>query len=265
MKMHIIRLVFICMTIISLMLTGCGGSSSAPASATPSTQATVIPPPPTGVTATGGTAQAIIRWDAAPGATSYNIYWLKSPGGTNPVWTKITNANAPYVQTGLAAGAMYNYIVTAVNNAGESSPSSQVFAWTDSLPSAPTMVIATGGAGTVTLTWNPVPEATSYNLYWSTSPGVLIMQGGDTADPLPIRITNVPYTQATVGGGQVLSYVWMGTGVNWSGGTIIPPITVTANTTYYFVVSAVTVVGVDSSANPVYGEVPSGEVSATTL
>jgi hypothetical protein len=264
MKMHVIRLVFICMTIISLMLTGCGGSSTAPASATPPTQATVIPPPPTGVTATGGTAQAVIRWDAAPGATSYNVYELKS--GTNPpVWTKFAGAPSPFVRTGLAAGAMYNYIVTAVNSVGESSPSSQVFAWTDSLASAPATVIATGGAGQVTLTWDPVPEATSYNLYWSTTPGILIMVK-DVTGAVPLPIT--PIKIANVTSSLTSPYVWTGTGDNFSGGSINPPpplnlhfdptlptFVVTPNTTYYFVVTAVT------SA----GEVPSQEVSATTL
>jgi fibronectin type 3 domain-containing protein len=251
MKKYIVGLVFICMAIISLMLTGCGGNSgSAPASATPSAPATVIPPPPTGIVATGGPTQVTISWDAAPGATSYNIYWFKSPGGATPVWTRIANATSPYVQTGLDAGAIYNYVVTAVNSAGESSPSSQVFAWTNSLPTAPTMVVATGGSAQVTLTWNPVQGATSYNLYWSTDPGVLIMVGGDTADPLPIKIANI-----------TSPYIWNTAavnlnGVNQSGGSIDPAtFVVTANTTYYFVVTAVT------SA----GEVPSQEVSATTL
>ena len=29
----------------------------------------------------------------------------------------------------------------------------------------------------MTLTWDPVPGATSYNVYWSTSPGVTIADG----------------------------------------------------------------------------------------
>src|SRR6266571_2630985 len=138
MKKYIVGLFFICLTIISLMLAGCGSdSSTAPATVA---QAKLIPPSPTGVTATGGSTQVIITWDAAPGATSYNIYWLKSPGGTTPIWTKITNATSPYVHTGLAGGTIYNYIVSALSSAGESVPSSQVFPSTDTLPVAPTMV-----------------------------------------------------------------------------------------------------------------------------
>ncbi|QEM67631.1 hypothetical protein FO488_05330 [Geobacter sp. FeAm09] len=39
-------------------------------------------------------------------------------------------------------------------------------------PAAPTGVTATGGINMVTLAWNPVPDATSYNIYWSANPGV---------------------------------------------------------------------------------------------
>ena len=263
MKTHIMRLLLICQVSIILTLAGCSGDSSPAPAAAPTTAQVVVPPAPTGVTATGGPTQVTIAWNGAAGATSYNLYWVKSPG---KVWTKIANvASSPYIQTGLDAGAIYDYFVTAVNTAGESVPSSQVFAWTNTLAIAPTMVVATGGVGQVTLSWNPSPGATSYNVYWSTSPGVLILQGGDTADPLPIRIVNVPYTSATVGGQQVLSYVWTGTGVNWSGGAITPPITVASNTPYYFVISSVVIIGVDGSGNPVYGEVPSAEVTATTL
>jgi fibronectin type 3 domain-containing protein len=244
MRAYSIGTVCICLTIMSLMFSGCGGGSGSGPVSVPSTQAVAIPPPPTGVTARGDATRVTINWDAAPDATSYNIYWFKAPGGTNPVWAQIANVTSPFVQTGLAPGSLYNYFVTAVNSAGEGLPSSQVSAWTNSLPTAPTMVVAVGGAGRVTLTWNPVPGATSYNLYWSTDPGIFIMVGGDTADPLPVKITNI-----------TTPYVWTGTGVNQSGGTIIPPIAVGSNTAYYFVVTAVT------SA----GEVPSQEISATTL
>lgn len=48
------------------------------------------------------------------------------------------------------------------------------------VPDPPT-ITADGGVDKVTLTWNSVPGATSYNLYWSTTPGVT--QGTGTKIP----------------------------------------------------------------------------------
>jgi hypothetical protein len=38
-------------------------------------------------------------------------------------------------------------------------------------PAAPSGVTAVGGDGFITIDWNTVPEATSYNVYWSTTQG----------------------------------------------------------------------------------------------
>jgi fibronectin type 3 domain-containing protein len=44
-------------------------------------------------------------------------------------------------------------------------------------PVAPTDVTATGGAGQVTISWQAVGNATSYNIYWATTPGVTTSSG----------------------------------------------------------------------------------------
>jgi len=44
-------------------------------------------------------------------------------------------------------------------------------------PAAPTGVTATGGINKVTLVWDPVPGADSYNIYWSTNPQVTTATG----------------------------------------------------------------------------------------
>lgn len=91
----------------------------------------VIPAAPTGVSAAGGATQATITWSAVSGATSYNIYWSTTSGVTKANGAKITNAASPYVQTGLAAGTTYYYIVTAANSAGEGNASAQASATTN--------------------------------------------------------------------------------------------------------------------------------------
>lgn len=152
------------------------GESAASNQATASTNAPplAVPDAPTGVTLVGGANQVTIDWSAVSGATSYNIYWSTTSGVT-PSATKITNATRPYVQSGLAASTAYYYIVTAVNDSGQSIASTQVTTTTTApavvIPTAPTAVTATGGANQLSLSWSPVAGATSYNLYWSTTSG----------------------------------------------------------------------------------------------
>ncbi|WP_026842333.1 fibronectin type III domain-containing protein [Citrifermentans bremense] len=45
------------------------------------------------------------------------------------------------------------------------------------IPGAPAEVMLQPGNGQVTLSWNPVADATSYNVYWSTASGAALSQG----------------------------------------------------------------------------------------
>jgi fibronectin type 3 domain-containing protein len=136
-------------------------------------------PEPTGVTAAPGNGQVTIAWTTVSGATSYNIYWSTTPGVTTANGAKITGATSPYVHTGLINGTIYYYVVTAVDGNGESTPSSQVSAIPSvtPTPAAPTGVTATPGNGQATIAWTTVSGATSYNIYWSTTPGVTTTNG----------------------------------------------------------------------------------------
>lgn len=144
------------------------------------TASPVILPAPTGVTAIGDLGQVTISWTAVTGATSYNIYWSTTSGVTPVTGNLIANATSPFIHTGRSASTTYYYIVTAVNASGESAPSLQAQATTAATPmppSAPTGVTAVGGTNQVTVSWATVTGATSYNLYWSTAPGVTTANG----------------------------------------------------------------------------------------
>jgi len=150
------------------------------------------------------------------GATSYNLYWSATSGVTPANGTKVTGAPRPAVITGLADGTAYYVVVTAVNGAGEGASSVQVAATTlaaapppATVPSAPAGVGALGGGEQVTLSWPAVSGATSYNIYWSTTPGVTPTSGN------LIAAATSPYVHAGL----------------------------TASTTYYYVVTAVNGVG----------------------
>jgi len=157
------------------------------------------PPPaaPTGVFASSsGAAGTTISWSAVSGATSYNIYWSTASGVTKTNGTKITGAVSPQVVTGLTVGTTYFFVVTAVNANGESAESSEAFP-----PAPPTGVTATAGNGQVTISWSAVSGATSYNIWWSTTPGVTRTNG--------IKITGVtsPYTHTGLTNGTTYYYI----------------------------------------------------------
>ncbi len=153
-------------------------SSSLPKSTTGKAYANVapglaVPWSPIGVVAAPGTEQVTISWAAEGGASSYAIYWSTSPGVTKTSGTRIAGVTSPYVLSRLTNGMAYYFVVTAVNSAGESSESAQVSATPDAslAPGTPFDVSATPGTGQVTIMWSPGGNATSYNVYWSTTAG----------------------------------------------------------------------------------------------
>ncbi len=86
----------------------------------------VIPYSPTEVSASAGNGQVTINWDTASSATSYNIYWDTTSGVSKIKGTKISNVTSPYPHTGRTNGTTYYYVVTAINDYGESGESNQV-------------------------------------------------------------------------------------------------------------------------------------------
>ncbi len=186
------------------LLGGCGGSTDSPLS---DNSSEASPDTPTGVTATAGNGQISISWTSVSGAISYNIYWSTTSGVTKSTGVNITNATSGYTHTGLTNGTTYYYVVTAVNSYGESNESSEASATpsaTDNAPSAPS-VTATGENGQISISWDSVSGAASYNIYWSTTSGV----------------TKTTGTKIT---GAISPYIHTG---------------LTIGTTYYYVVTAI--------------------------
>jgi len=85
------------------------------------------------VTGFGAVAHySVLNWTASgsTGVTGYNVYRSTSQGATlaNGLYTKVNSspvAGVTYMDTGIAAGATYYYVVTAVSSGGESAASNQ--------------------------------------------------------------------------------------------------------------------------------------------
>jgi alpha-tubulin suppressor-like RCC1 family protein len=174
-----------------------------------------FPGAPANVSASAGDMSVSLSWDAITGATSYNIYYGTSSGVTTSTGAKIDGGSASsYTVTGLTNSTPYYFIVTAVNAGGESAASAQV-GGTPHVPT-PTGFVATAGNKQVSLSWDAVTGATSYNIYYGASSEVTTSTGAS--------ISGVTTTSYTVTG--LSNY-----------------------TQYYFIVTAVTSGGESSASN----------------
>jgi hypothetical protein len=85
---------------------------------------TVLPPPaPTGFFATAGNMQAALSWTASSGAEAYNVKRSATSGGP---YTTISSVGATSaVDLGLSNLVTYYYVISAVNDGGESANSAE--------------------------------------------------------------------------------------------------------------------------------------------
>ena len=141
---------------------GAMGADSAPYEATP-----VLPPAaPATVAALNGDMSVTLNWSASATALSYTVKRSETGGGP---YTPVTNvAGIAFRDSGLVNGAVYYYVVSAVNGAGASPDSTQVSGRPNVAPGGLAAVVS-GPA--VALSWNALPGAYSYNIRRATSSG----------------------------------------------------------------------------------------------
>jgi hypothetical protein len=178
----------------ALALGACSGSGSSDAPAQP-------PPAPAGLAATAGSGAVALTWSPVAGATSYSAYRGNSAGALSSKAKLGTATTTAFNDATVSDGTRYFYQVTASNAGGESSGSSEVSATPSALlpPVAPSGVTATDGTNEVTIAWDPVPGATSYDLYWATTSPV-------TTGSTKITGASSPYVHSSLTGGTTYHY-----------------------------------------------------------
>jgi fibronectin type 3 domain-containing protein len=132
-----------------------------------------------------------LSWNEVPGAASYNVYFARSPGVTKLNGFKIRDAASPMTIVDLEPGRTYYFVVTVVDAQGESDESKEkaylaaesvgALHFDDLFAQKPAPLAqatgAPGAEGQMTISWDDVPGADSYNIYWRTSAGVSKFNG----------------------------------------------------------------------------------------
>ena len=195
----------------SMTFIGCGGSGNIP---------------PASILAS---SEVTLMWDDVPDAAAYNVYLSTSPGVTVLNSYKISNASNPITITDLEPGTTYFFVVTVEDNLGQRRKSKEIsytvvnlkgliqFGDILSHPEQDAVVsqlenvpeASTPETRDVSLAWDDVPNATSYNIYWRDKPGVTRKNG--------TKISNVKNPHKITGLKKGGRYYFIVTAVNASG------------------------------------------------
>jgi fibronectin type 3 domain-containing protein len=155
---------------------------------------------PANVKASDGayTDKVQVTWNAAAGATSYNVYRAASASGTKDLLGSPTILS--FDDTSATPGVTYYYWVKACNGGTCSSFSASDTGWRNL--TAPSGVTASDGTFTdkVNITWTTSSGATSYQVYRAANPT------GTKAGPANATATTTNDTNATSG---VTYYYWV--------------------------------------------------------
>ncbi|HEX7056714.1 MAG TPA: S-layer homology domain-containing protein, partial [Bacilli bacterium] len=143
----------------------------------------LAPAAPTGLAAVAGDGHATLTWDAVAGAISYRIYQSTTPADYGDAIATVTEAVYGYDAVGLVNGTTYYFVVTAVNDGGESAHSKEAKATPSTVPAAPTQVTAVAGDGSAVISFiapadNGGSAITGYEVV--SVPGQLTATGSGT-------------------------------------------------------------------------------------
>ncbi|MBS3964173.1 MAG: hypothetical protein KGZ80_06710 [Methylomonas sp.] len=126
----------------------------------------------TGVTATQGTLlqRVTLSWSSAPRTSAYDIYRSTASGTKGSVLA--SNLTVLTLDDLTSDATHYFYTVVAKNATGNSPDSAQVEGWGNIISPVDTLIATQGTViNAVHMTWSPIVNATSYNIYRANSSG----------------------------------------------------------------------------------------------
>jgi hypothetical protein len=141
-----------------------------------------------------GNEQVSINWYGSVKAISYNLYFSTAQNITTSTGELIADVTSPFSHTDLTNGMTYYYIVTAVNNKGESDISNEVSATPYNIKPVANIL---GPKGALIGEEVVFDASTSYD-----SDGSIVSYSFDYGDGTPTRIVDSPvinHTYNTIG------------------------------------------------------------------
>ena len=168
---------------VLMLVSGCGSSQA--------------PTTPTGLAVTSS-GPITLGWTASSGASSYIVFRGTASGSITTKTLLSAGVSATsYTDSTALAGPTYYYQITALNDSGQSSPSSEMNASLTSFTLAGTVISSQN-----VLSWTAIPNATSYNVYRSTatSPGI------SGKAQIATGLTLATYTDTSVSTGSTYYY-----------------------------------------------------------
>jgi len=188
-------LVAVCLAVLG----GCGSAASISTATKAAASVPATPATPSGLSATAGNAVATLTWTASSGATSYNVKRATISGG--PYTQLAAPTSTGYKDSAVTNGTAYYYVVSSLDETGESANSAEASATpkapSSGPPAVPTNLQATAGNAEASLTWSA--NATSYHVKRATTSG-----GPYTQVAAP---TSTSYTDTALANGTTYFYV----------------------------------------------------------
>ena len=186
--LSIMRLSFL--LLILNFIVGCSSS--------PGSNDDYSPPDTPSLSANAHNGSVTLTWPAVNKAVSYKLYWSMTQQGTREMSAPIPVTGLTYNHEGRNNGQTYYYALTALSEHLESEKSVEIAAIPIPPPDPPQYVRAILQEGAATVSWEPTPSATQYNLYISSDSKLNAENITHLADGMVFKNVSNPYSYGSL-------------------------------------------------------------------